>query len=53
VLGGDRFREINCSPINPNRGKSWAHGFSGKEREVATAITEWVTGKSVPDRIGP
>jgi hypothetical protein len=52
-LGGDRTREINCSPIDPSRGKSWAHGFSGKEREVAIAITEWVTGKAVPDRIDP
>jgi hypothetical protein len=53
VLGGDRTREINCSPIDPSRGKSWAHGFSGKEREVAIAITDWVAGKSVQDRIGP
>jgi len=53
VLGGDRTREINCSPIDPSRGKSWAHGFSGKEREVAIAITDWVAGKSVEDRIGP
>jgi len=53
VLGGDRSREINCSPIDPSRGKSWAHGFSGKEREVAIAITDWVAGKSVQDRIGP
>jgi acetyl esterase/lipase len=53
VLGGDRSREINCSPIDPSRGKSWAHGFSGKEREVAIVITDWVSGKPVPDRIGP
>lgn len=53
VSAGDRSREINCSPIDPSRGTSWAHGFSGKEREVAIAITDWVTGKPVPDRIGP
>jgi hypothetical protein len=53
VLGGDRSREINCSPRDPSRGKSWAHGFSGKEREVAIAITDWVSGKPVPDRIIP
>lgn len=32
---------------------SYAHGFSGKERQVATAIIDWVMGKWVPDRIGP
>lgn len=53
VLGGDSSREINCSPRDPSRGKSWAHGFSGREREVAIAITDWVTGKPIPDRIGP
>ena len=53
VLGGDRTFEIPCSPLDPRRGKSWAHGFSGKDREVATAITDWVSGKPVPDRIGP
>jgi acetyl esterase/lipase len=53
VLGGDRNFEIPCSPVEPGRGKSWAHGFSGKEREVATAITDWASGKPVPDRIGP
>jgi acetyl esterase/lipase len=53
VSGGDRTFEIPCSPLDPRRGKSWAHGFSGKEREVATAITDWVSGKPVPDRIGP
>ena len=24
VLGGDRSREINCSPVDPSRGRSWA-----------------------------
>jgi len=53
VLGGNRSIEIPCSPIDPSRGKSYAHGFSGKEREVVAAITDWVSGKPVPDRIGP
>jgi acetyl esterase/lipase len=53
VLGGDQSRAIGCKPRDPGRGMSWAHGFSGKEREVVTAITDWVVGKSVPDRIGP
>jgi hypothetical protein len=53
VLGGDRSREIPCSPVDPSRGKSYAHGFSGKEREVVRAITDWALGKPVPDRIGP
>src|ERR1043166_235509 len=35
VLGGDRSREIPCSPVDPSRGRSYAHGFSGHEREVA------------------
>ena len=53
VLGGDRSREIPCSPVDASRGKSYAHGFSGKEREVVRAITDWVTGKPVAGRIGP
>ena len=52
VLGGDRSRAIGCSPRDPSR-MSYVHGFSGKEREVVAAITDWVTGKPVPDRIGP
>jgi hypothetical protein len=53
VLGGDRSIEIPCSPLDPSRGKSYAHGFSGKEREVVAAIADWVAGNPVPDRIGP
>ncbi|HEV8342650.1 MAG TPA: hypothetical protein VGR30_09795 [Candidatus Binatia bacterium] len=53
VLGGDQSRAIPCSPRDPSRGMSYAHGFSGKERQVATAIIDWVMGKWVPDRIGP
>jgi pimeloyl-ACP methyl ester carboxylesterase len=53
VLGGDQSRAIGCKPRDPGFGLSWAHGFSGKERDVVRAITDWVTGKPVPDRIGP
>jgi Serine aminopeptidase, S33 len=53
VLGGDQSRLIGCKPRDPGFGLSWAHGFSGKEREVVRAITDWVTGEPVPDRIGP
>jgi hypothetical protein len=53
VLGGDQSRAIGCKPRDPSGGKSYAHGFSGKRREVVSAITDWVTGKPVPDRIGP
>jgi len=53
VLGGDQSRAIGCKPRDPGGGKSYAHGFSGKRREVVAAIADWVTGKPVPDRIGP
>jgi pimeloyl-ACP methyl ester carboxylesterase len=53
VRGGDRSRAIGCSPRDPSKGMSYVHGFSGKEREVVAAITDWVLGKPVPDRIGP
>jgi pimeloyl-ACP methyl ester carboxylesterase len=53
VLGGDQSRAVRCSPRDPRRGMSYVHGFSGKERELVTAITDWVAGKPVPDRIGP
>jgi dienelactone hydrolase len=53
VQGGDQSRLIGCKPRDPGFGLSWAHGFSGKEREVVRAIIDWVTGKPVPDRIGP
>jgi hypothetical protein len=53
VLGGDQSRAIGCKPRDPSGGKSYAHGFSGKRREVVNAIADWVSGKPVPDRIGP
>jgi dienelactone hydrolase len=53
VLGGDQSRAIGCKPRNPGFGLSWAHGFSGKEHEVVSAITDWVTGKPTPNLIGP
>lgn len=53
VLGGDQSRAIGCKPRDPSGGKSYAHGFSGKRREVVSAINDWVSGKPVPDRIGP
>jgi pimeloyl-ACP methyl ester carboxylesterase len=52
VRGGDRSRAIGCSPRDPGQ-MSYVHGFSGKEREVVAAITDWVSGKPVPERIGP
>jgi hypothetical protein len=54
VLGGDQSNPIGCKPRDPNAGMSYEHGFSGKRREVVTAISDWVTGgKAVPERIGP
>lgn len=53
VLGGDQSRAVRCSPVDPSRGMSYAHAFSGKEREVVASIIDWVTGKPVLDRIGP
>jgi pimeloyl-ACP methyl ester carboxylesterase len=53
VSGGDPSRAIRCKPREPGWGLSWEHGFSGKEREVVAAITDWVLGKPVPNRIGP
>lgn len=52
VLGGDDSSPIGCSPRDPSR-VSHEHGFSGKRREVVTAISDWVAGKAVPERIGP
>lgn len=50
VSGGNPVRSgrgsAPCGPLS-------SHGFPGKEREVVTAITDWVTGKPVSDRIGP
>lgn len=47
VLGGEGGSPDPCS------GRSYGHGFSGKEREVVKAITDWAMGKPIPDRIGP
>ena len=54
VLGGDRSIESGCGggELNPG-GRSYTHGFSGKEREVVKTITEWALGNPVPERIGP
>jgi hypothetical protein len=54
VLGGDRSTESSCGggELNPG-GRSYTHGFSGKEREVVKTITEWALGNAVPARIGP
>ncbi len=46
VLGGDPPRSEPCQAMSP-------HGFLGKEREVVRAITDWLTGKPVPEQIGP
>ena len=54
VLGGDPSRAHHCSPFAERQGPpNYGHFFAGKEREVFQAITDWVTGKPVPDRIGP
>lgn len=53
VLGGDRSRTLRCSPFARQDRVDYAHFFSGKEREVFQAITAWVTGKPIPERIGP
>jgi hypothetical protein len=46
VLGGD-------PPISePCEAKS-THGFLGKEREVVSAIADWIAGRPIPDTIGP
>jgi pimeloyl-ACP methyl ester carboxylesterase len=54
VLGGDRSIESGCGggQLNPG-GRSYTHGFSGKEREVVKIIAEWALGNAVPARIGP
>lgn len=52
VLGGDQSSPIGCKPRDP-RSTSYEHGFSGKRREVVSAINNWVSGKPVPERIGP
>jgi hypothetical protein len=54
VLGGDSSRAHECSPFAIRQGPpNYGHFFAGKEREVFQAIADWITGKPVPDRIGP
>jgi dienelactone hydrolase len=54
VLGGDRSKARQCSPFAARQGpESYGHFFAGKEREVFQAITNWIIGKPVPDRLGP
>jgi acetyl esterase/lipase len=52
VLGGDQSSPIGCKPRAP-RSTSYEHGFSGKRQEVVSAINDWVSGKPVPEKIGP
>jgi hypothetical protein len=53
VVGGDRAKEVPCTPLDPGRGSSSTHVFSGKERDVVKVATDWVAGNKVPIRIGP
>lgn len=54
VLGGDPSGAHACSPFAIRQGPpNYGHFFAGKEREVFQAITDWIIGKRVPDRIGP
>jgi len=54
VLGGDPSRAHQCSPFAARQGpENYGHFFAGKEREVFQAITDWIIGNPVPDRIGP
>jgi hypothetical protein len=46
VTGGQRAVSQPCKALS-------AHGFLGKEREVAQVIAHWATGAAVPTRIGP
>jgi hypothetical protein len=59
VLGGEPRSDIRCrrpdaaaSPADPSQRKDYTHGFSGKEHDVVTAITDWAVGRRAPDRIG-
>lgn len=45
VLGGD-------PPLSASGDALSYHGFLGREREVVLAITDWVQGKEVADRVG-
>lgn len=46
VLSGDPARSGPCEALS-------LHGYLGKEREVVTAITDWIQGKPVVEKIGP
>ena len=46
VLGGKPPESQPCEAMS-------AHGFLGKEREVVQVITDWVSRKAVPSKIGP
>lgn len=46
VSGGDAPRSQPCEALS-------YHGYLGKEREVVTAITDWIQGKPVVEKIGP
>ncbi len=46
VQGGAPARSEPCEAMSP-------HGYLGKEREVVTAITDWIASKPVPNQIGP
>ena len=46
VQGGDPPQSEPCEAKSQ-------HGYLGKEREVVSAITDWILGKPVPAQIGP
>ncbi len=46
VSGGDAPRSEPCEALS-------YHGYLGKEREVVAAITDWIQGKPVVEKIGP
>jgi len=45
VMGGD-------PPLSPPCDALSFHGFLGREQDVVLAITDWITGKEVPNKIG-
>lgn len=53
VMGGNNVLQVTCTPLDPSKGTSSAHIFSGKEREVIKVATDWATEKQVPNRIDP
>jgi hypothetical protein len=46
VRGGRASGADPCEPLS-------AHGFMGIEPQVVEIIAEWISGHSVPARIGP